>query len=68
MGRFYEACRRVNEQIEARCVTPMDVFKEKGDISVKVGVMIGMVGPDDPDDETKIRVLGEEARRRGYII
>lgn len=59
MGRLYDGCQKIAEYIDAN---GMDVFKTRGAVAMKTGFLITLVGPDDPDDPTKIQALKEAAR------
>lgn len=59
MGRLYDYSKLIQEDIERR---GLDVFKTRGELAMKCGFIITLIGPDDPDDPTKITSLKEAAK------
>lgn len=59
MGKLYEHCQQIQRHIEAN---NLDVFKARGEIALRCGFLISLVGPDDPDDLKKIQDLESAAR------
>lgn len=60
MGKLYDACQQVSDQIET---TGMDVFKTRGAIALETGFLISLVGPDEPDDPDKIQKLKDASQK-----
>lgn len=54
MGRLYDAVQRIDAMIERE---GLDVFKTRGQISLKAGFFIAIVAPTDPDDSAKLESL-----------
>ncbi|MHB9004210.1 MAG: hypothetical protein ACYC6C_09115 [Coriobacteriia bacterium] len=59
MGRLYEYSKMIQDDIERR---DLDVFKTRGELAMKCGFIITLIGPDDPDDPAKIAALQAAAR------
>jgi hypothetical protein len=59
MGQLYDYCQQVQQHIERN---NLDVFKSRGEIALRCGFLVSLVGPNDPDDPEKIRALREAAR------
>jgi len=58
MSRLYELKQRIDKMIADK---GLDAFKVKGAIGLKAGILIGLIGPDSPDDEDKLRRLQQAA-------
>lgn len=58
MGKLYDYAQRIQEHIEAN---NLDVFKTRGAIAMRVGFIVTLVHPDDPDDAEKIQRLRDAA-------
>lgn len=58
VGHLYDDCQRIQEFVERN---GLDVFKSRGELALRCGFLISLVGPDDPDDSEKIRALHEAA-------
>jgi hypothetical protein len=58
MGELYDCCSRIQEHIES---AGLDVFKTRGQLALKTGFLITLIGPDDPDDPQKLAALREAA-------
>jgi len=59
MGRLYDYCEQIQEYIERN---NLDVFRTRGDLALRTGFLISLVGPDDPDDPAKIEALRQAAQ------
>ncbi len=59
MGQLYDDCQRIQEFVEKN---GLDIFKTRGELALRCGFLISLVGPDDPDDPEKIRALHDAAR------
>lgn len=59
MGRLYDYSRQIQEDIDRK---GLDVFKTRGELAMKCGFIITLIGPDDPDDPAKITALKNAAR------
>lgn len=59
MGRLYDYSRAIQEDIDRR---GLDVFKTRGELAMKCGFIITLIGPDDPDDPAKIAALQAAAK------
>ncbi len=58
MGQLYDYCTVIQQHIERN---GLDVFKTRGELAIKCGFLISLVGESDPDDSEKIRLLREAA-------
>jgi hypothetical protein len=58
VGKLYDYAQQIEEHIQRN---GLDVFKTRGAIAMKVGFIIGLVKPDDPDDSVKIAELKSAA-------
>lgn len=59
MGKLYDYCQKVQQHIED---SGFDVYKSRGDIAMRCGLLMPLVKPDDPDDPQKIQALREAAK------
>jgi hypothetical protein len=59
MGRLYDYSKQIQEDIDRR---GLDVFKTRGELAMKCGFIITLIGPDDPDDPAKIASLKAAAK------
>ncbi|MDA3937164.1 MAG: hypothetical protein PF636_10005 [Actinomycetota bacterium] len=59
MGKLYDYTQRIQQHIEEN---NLDVFKTRGAIAMKVGFIVTLVKPDDPDDAEKIERLRDAAK------
>ncbi len=59
MGKLYDYCQEIQQHIESN---NLDVFKARGEIALRCGFLISLVGPTDPDDPEKIESLRTAAR------
>jgi len=58
MGKLYDYCQEIQQHIERN---NLDVFKSRGELALRCGFLISLVGPDDPDDSEKLRALRQAA-------
>lgn len=58
MGTLYEYSTKIQQHIDAN---KLDVFKTRGELAMKCGFIITLIGPDDPDDPRKVEALREAA-------
>jgi len=58
MGKLYDYCQEIQQHIERN---NLDVFKSRGELALRCGFLISLVGPDDPDDAEKIQALRQAA-------
>jgi hypothetical protein len=58
MGKLYDYAQRIEDHIQR---SNLDVFKTRGAIAMRVGFIVTLVKPDDPDDAEKIRALKDAA-------
>jgi len=59
MGKLYDYCQQVQQHIERN---NLDVFKSRGELALRCGFLVSLVGPDEPDDPQKIASLREAAK------
>jgi hypothetical protein len=59
VSKLYDYSQKLQKHIESN---NLDVFKARGEIALKCGFLISLVGPDDPDDPVKIEALRNAAR------
>lgn len=59
MGKLYDYCQQIQKHIEAN---NLDVFKSRGELALRCGFLVSLIGPDDPDDPEKIEALRNAAR------
>jgi len=58
MGKLYDYCQEIQQHIERN---NLDVFKSRGELALRCGFLISLVGPDDPDDSEKLQALRQAA-------
>lgn len=58
MGKLYDYCQDIQRHIENN---NLDVFKSRGELALRCGFLISLVGPDDPDDTERIQALRQAA-------
>jgi len=58
MGKLYDYCQEIQQHIERN---NLDVFKSRGELALRCGFLISLVGPDDPDDAEKLQALRQAA-------
>jgi hypothetical protein len=54
VGKLYDYAQAIEAHIKNN---NLDVFKTRGAIAVQVGFIVTLIGPDEPDDPEKIRLL-----------
>jgi len=59
MGKLYDYCQQIQQHIERN---NLDVFKSRGELALRCGFLISLIGPDEPDDVEKIQALRDAAR------
>jgi len=59
MGKLYDYSTKIQEHIETK---NLDVFKTRGELAMKCGFIITLIGPNDPDDPQKVAALREAAK------
>jgi len=59
MGQLYDYSVKIQQHIESR---NLDVFKTRGELAMKCGFIITLIGPNDPDDPTKVAALRDAAK------
>lgn len=59
MGKLYDYSVRIQEHIDSK---NLDVFKTRGELAMKCGFIITLIGPNDPDDPQKVAALREAAK------
>lgn len=68
MGRLFDLCRRVSDQLERSHTEPIALVRAKGEIAAKAGFLVTLVSPNDPDDAEKIRRLQAAAHELGLEL
>jgi hypothetical protein len=59
MGKLYDYCQQIQQHIERN---NLDVFKSRGELALRCGFLISLIGPDEPDDPQKIEALRAAAK------
>jgi len=59
MGKLYDYSVRIQQHIDAN---NLDVFKTRGELAMKCGFIITLIGPNDPDDPQKVSALRDAAK------
>jgi hypothetical protein len=59
MGKLYDYCQQIQQHIERN---NLDVFKSRGELALRCGFLISLIGPDEPDDPQKIESLRVAAK------
>jgi len=59
MGKLYDYCQQIQQHIDSN---NLDVFKSRGELALRCGFLVSLIGPDDPDDPQKIESLRQAAR------
>jgi hypothetical protein len=54
VGKLYNYAQQIEQHIQRN---NLDVFKTRGAIAMRVGFIITLVNPDDPDDPDKVAAL-----------
>jgi hypothetical protein len=56
MGKLYDACQRVTAELK-RDRDVADQTRLRGEIALRVGYLVTLVGPSEPDDPARIQAL-----------
>lgn len=59
MGQLYDYSVKIQQHIESH---QLDVFKTRGELAMKCGFIITLIGPNDPDEPQKVKALREAAK------
>jgi len=59
MGKLYDYCQQIQTHIESN---NLDVFKSRGELALRCGFLVSLIGPDEPDDPQKMESLRQAAR------
>lgn len=59
MGKLYDYAQTIEQHIQRN---NLDVFKTRGAIAMKVGFIISLIQPEEPDDPVKVDALKGAAR------
>lgn len=59
MGKLYDYSQQIQQHIERN---NLDMFKSRGELALRCGFLISLVGPDDPDDPQKMGALRDAAK------
>lgn len=59
MGKLYDYCQQIQSHIDTN---HLDVFKSRGELALRCGFLVSLIGPDDPDDPQKVEALRSAAR------
>lgn len=59
MGKLYDYSVKIQEHIDTN---HLDVFKTRGELAMKCGFIITLIGPNDPDDPQKVEALRAAAK------
>lgn len=59
MGKLYDYSQAIQQEIERK---GLDVFKTRGELAMKCGFIITLIGESDPDDPAKIAALKDAAK------
>lgn len=59
MGKLYDYCQQIQQHIESN---NLDVFKSRGELALRCGFLVSLIGPDEPDDPQRIEALRQAAR------
>lgn len=58
MGLLFDLCEKIDGTITEQ---GLDLYRARGAIAMKVGYLISLVGPDDPEDSAKVAELQRAA-------
>ncbi len=58
MGKLFDYCSQIQQHIDTH---NLDVFKSRGELALRCGFLVSLVGPDEPDDPQKIEALRQAA-------
>ncbi len=59
MGKLYDYCSQIQTYIERN---NLDVFKARGELALRCGFLISLIGPDEPDDPQRIQAIKDAAQ------
>jgi hypothetical protein len=59
MGKLYDYCQQIQQHIDGN---NLDVFKSRGELALRCGFLVSLIGPDEADDPQKIESLRQAAR------
>lgn len=59
MGKLYDYCQQIQQHIERN---NLDMFKARGELALRCGFLVSLVGPNDPDEADKVQALREAAK------
>lgn len=59
MGKLYDYCQQIQDHIDRN---HLDVFKSRGELALRCGFLVSLIGPDDADDPQKIEALRKAAK------
>ena len=59
MGKLYDYCQQIQQHIDSN---NLDVFKSRGELALRCGFLVSLIGPDEPDDSQRIESLRQAAR------
>ncbi len=63
MSEFYNLCTKVSSHLEESfSQDPLGLIRAKGEVATRTGFLVSLVGPGDPDDPAKIRLLQDVAK------
>lgn len=66
---LYDVCKRVTALLQERHKDdPMGLIRAKGDFARSTGFLVSLVGPNDPDDPEKVRLVRAAAAERGFLV
>jgi hypothetical protein len=61
VGKLYDAVQAIEREVERK---GMDPFRAKGQLSLELGFMVGLVDENTPDDEEKLAALLKAADKQ----
>ncbi len=59
MGKLYESCQVVMQEIEVR---GLDTYKARGALAMETGFLVSTIGPGDADDTSRLEKLRAAAK------
>lgn len=59
MGKLYDYCQQIQQHIERN---NLDMFKARGELALRCGFLVSLVGPNDPDEADKVQALRDAAK------
>ena len=60
MGKLYDAVMAVEREVDRKGLDP---FRAKGEMSLEVGFMVGLIDENTPDDDEKLAALLKAAEK-----